>query len=38
MDKEVLTLVNMLNDKYVHVYKDEHNNIIVDGTIIILDK
>ena len=38
MDKEVLTLVNMLNDKYVHVYKDEHNNIIVDGTIIIFDK
>lgn len=38
MDKEVLTLVNMLNDKNVHVYKDEHNNIIVDGTIIIFDK
>lgn len=26
MDKEVLTLVNMLNDKNVHVYKDEYNN------------
>ena len=38
MDKEVLTLVNMLNDKYVNVYKDEHNNKIVDGNKIIKDK
>lgn len=38
MDNEVLTLVNMLNDKYVHVYRDENNNIIVDGSIIIFDK
>ena len=38
MDNEVLTLMNMLNDKYVHVYRDENNNIIVDGSIIIFDK
>lgn len=38
MDNEILTLEHMLNDKYVHVYRDEKNNIIVDGSIIIFGK
>ena len=37
MDKELKTLINFINNNKVSVYRDENNDIIVDGDIVVYD-
>lgn len=34
-DLDIILLQNFINDDQVHIYRDENNNIIIDGNIII---
>lgn len=38
MDKDIKTLQHFFNDKNLHIYRDDNNNIIIDGDILIYDR
>ena len=38
MDKDIKTLQHFFNDKNLHIYRDDDNNIIIDGDILIYDR